>query len=73
MILLTVGGVCSPGHLVLGGGVCSRGCLLPGGSAPGGLLLPGGVPGGDPPRTATAAGGTYPTRMHSCFLLNFSK
>ena len=25
-----------------------------------------GVPGGDPPRTATAAGGTHPTGMHSC-------
>ena len=36
-----------------GGGVCSWG----------GLLL--GVPGGDPP--ATAAGGTHPTGMHSCF------
>ena len=32
----------------------------PGGSAP------GGVPGGDP-RMATAAGGTHPTGMHSCF------
>ena len=28
---------------------------------------PGGVPGGDPPRTTTAAGGTHPTGMHSCF------
>ena len=27
---------------------------------------PGGVPGGDPPK-ATAAGGTHPTGMHSCF------
>ena len=25
-----------------------------------------GVPGGDPPPTATAAGGTHPTGMHSC-------
>ena len=31
----------------------------------GGLV--GGVPGGDP-RTATAAGGTHPTGMYSCFL-----
>ena len=31
----------------------------------GGCLL-GGVPGGDPPGTATAAGGTHPTGMHSC-------
>ena len=34
----------------------------------GGCLVPGGVPGGDPPGTATAAGGTYPTGMHSCFI-----
>ena len=26
-----------------------------------------GVPGRDPPRTVTAAGGTHPTGMHSCF------
>ena len=32
----------------------------------GGCLLPGGLPGGDPLRTATAAGGTHPTGMHSC-------
>ena len=56
------------------GGVCSRGCLVwclvPGGCAPGGVPGPGGsaprgVPGGDP-QTATAAGGTHPTGMHSC-------
>ena len=29
-----------------------------------------GVPGGDPPPTATAAGGTHPTGMHSCFVIN---
>ena len=41
-----------------GPGGCSGGCLLPG----------RGVPGGDPPPpgTATAAGGTYPTGVHSC-------
>ena len=38
-----------------------------------GGLLQGGVcsrgePGGDPPETATAAGGTHPTGMHSCLL-----
>ena len=33
-----------------------------GGSTPGGRV---GVPGGDPPRTATAVGGTHPTEMHS--------
>ena len=42
--------------LLMGGGVCS-----------GGVPAPGGVPGGDPPGTATAAGGTHPTGMHSCF------
>ena len=57
------GGVCSQGGLLLGvpgpGGVCSRGYLLLGGSAPGGWR--------SPPGTATAAGGTHPTGMHSCF------
>ena len=28
------------------------------------------MPGGDPPGTATAAGGTHPTGMHSCFTYN---
>ena len=43
------------------------GGLLPGGlPGPGGVSAPGGMPGGDPP-TATAAGGTHPTGMHSCF------
>ena len=36
----------------------------------GGVLAPGGlvwgVPDGDPPPTATAAGGTHPTAIHSC-------
>ena len=57
--------------------------LFGGGSAPGGGLVPGGrgclvlgrgawswgrgVPGGDPP-TATAAGGTHPTGMHSIYV-----
>ena len=48
------------------------GCLVPGGLLPGGLLLggpgPGGLPDGDPPRTATAVGGTHPTGMHSCLI-----
>ena len=49
-------------------GVCSGGVPAPGegGSAPGGCLVLGGVPGGDPLGTATAAGGTHPTGMHSC-------
>ena len=36
-----------------------------GGLVPGRVPGPGG-PGGDPPRMATAAGGTHPTGMHSC-------
>ena len=50
------------------------GCLVwgVGGLLPGGCLLlgvpaSGRVPVGDPPRTATAAGGTHPTGMHSCW------
>ena len=53
-----------------------RGCFLPQGlPSQGGVLPPGGVPGGDPPGTATAAGGTHPTGMHSClgFKFFFSK
>ena len=70
------GGVC----LVLWGAWSEGGlCLVLGGLVPGGAWLRGGLvwgvsgpggawwrPGGDP-RTATAAGGTHPTGMHSCF------
>ena len=75
--------VCPRGESGPGGGACSRGCLLHGVvpaprevSASGGFWSqegalggsgPRGVPGGDPP-TATAAGGTHPTGMHSCFI-----
>ena len=45
------------------GGAWSRGGL----SGPRGVPGPGGSPGGDPPGTATAAGGTHPTGMHSCW------
>ena len=62
-------GMCDSVHrgCLVPGGVCSRGeCLVPGG-----CLAPEGVPGpgtgGDPPETATAAGGTHPTGMHSCY------
>ena len=55
--------------------ILSTGGSAPGGvPGPGGGLVPGsggvcswGVPGGDPPGTVTAAGGTHPTGMHSCF------
>ena len=63
----TRGGCAIPACLAPEGGVLSQyalqqeGCLVPGGSAS------GGGPGGDPPQMATAAGGTHPTGMHSCF------
>ena len=68
-------GVSAPGGggcLVPGGVVWSQGGL--GVPAPGGGTcsrrvwsgLVGGVPGGYPPGTATAAGSTHPTGMHSC-------
>ena len=62
----------APGGSALGGCAWSWGGLLPGGCLLlGGRLLPGGVPGGAPtPGTATAAGGTHPTAMHSCFRSN---
>ena len=49
------------------------GGLVLGGSGPGGCLVswdlvPGGLPGKDPPM-ATAAGGMHPTRMHSCLAI----
>ena len=67
-------GVCDSVHRE--GGACSQGGSAPRGSAPGvvpgrgGILLPGGLLRGGawwrPPQTATAAGGTHPTGMHSC-------
>ena len=59
-----LGGCLVPGRVSGLGGVCSGGGLLRGG------LLRGGVPGGDPSGTATAAGGTHPTGMHSCFKIS---
>ena len=50
------------GCLVWGEGVCSGGVPAPG---EGGLL--GGLM--ETPRTATAAGGTHPTGMHSCLFI----
>ena len=60
------GGVPAPGGVcLLPGDVCSQGVPALGGGVwgPG----PGGFPGGDPPETATAAGGMHPTGMHSCW------
>ena len=65
-------------RILFRGGESSRGCLLPGGRElppggmppPRGVLPPGGMPGGDPPGTATAAGGTHPTGMHSCKVMS---
>ena len=45
------------------------GVLDPGGAWSWGDAWSGGVPGGDPPGTATGAGGTHPTGMHSCLTL----
>ena len=54
------------GGACLVSGVCSGGSLLGGGvPAPGGSA-PGGADWWRPPPTATAAGGTHPTGMHSC-------
>ena len=60
----------APGGSAPGGGVALgrsalEGCLV-GGSAPRGVPGPGGA-WWRPPGTATAAGGTHPTGMHSCF------
>ena len=67
------GGACSGGCLLPGGvvpvleGFMLRGASSQGGPAPGRwcLVLGGGLV--ETPPTATAAGGTYPTGMHSCF------
>ena len=59
MILLIWGEGCAWSRGVPGLG---KGVWYLGGSAPGGWL----VPGGEPPGTGTAAGGTHPTGMHSC-------
>ena len=53
-MILSTAGVCLAWGAVCSGGVC----LVPGGAC------------GDPPGTATAAGGTHPTGMHSCLLVN---
>ena len=68
VILFTGGGVGPGGGPGPGGrGAWSQGGLVWGGSGPGAVPAPRGVPGGDPPPMATAAGGTHPTGMHSCY------
>ena len=85
MILCTTGGVPPPGEgVLLMGGAFSRGDASSWGGASssgGGASCRGvcswggawswwGVPGGGPPVTTTAVGGTHPTGMHSCYRLN---
>ena len=80
-VILTTGGVCLvpgggggglvPGGCLFSGGAWSQGgCLVPGEGVPGPgggwCLVPGGCLVETPPGTATAAGGTHPTGMHSC-------
>ena len=65
-------GASGPGGCLLGG-VCSRGGGLsgPGGAWSGGLVSQHALRQTPPPgETATAADGTHPTGMHSCFKLN---
>ena len=65
--------------MVLGGYMVPGGCLVrggvpgPGGCAWSGGCMVSGVPGGDPPRMATAVGGMYPTGMHSCYDKKFEE
>ena len=58
---------CSQGGAWSRGGVPGLGVPGPGGACSWEGECSQGVPGGDPPhQTATAAGGTHPTGMHSC-------
>ena len=65
------GGACHGGVDGVGGGWCGggghgpRGCMVLGVHGTGGCMVPGGCLVQTPP-TATAAGGTHPTGMHSC-------
>ena len=72
-VILLTGGVSAPrGGLLWGGCLLPGGCLLGGVSAPGGVCsrgvsAPGWCAWWRSPRIATAAGGTHPTGMHSCY------
>ena len=57
------------GYLVPGGCLVRGGVPGPGGCLVRGVPGPGGVSGGDPPRTATAAGSTHPTGMYPCSII----
>ena len=59
----------SVSHSVHGGG---GGCLVLGAWSRGVCAWSQGGPGRDPPEMATAAGGTHPTGMHSCYILIFT-
>ena len=76
MILSTAGGLL-PGGAWSQGGCLVQGGAWSGGSAPGRVCSGGGsTPGGAwrrPPGMATAAAGTHPTGMHSCFDAVFGK
>ena len=58
---------CSWGRGCLVPGVCSGGVPGPGGSAPRRVGIPACTEADPPGETATAADGTHPTGMHSCF------
>ena len=67
-VILSTGRESAPGGGAWsGGGLPGRGCLALGGGA-----WSEGVPGGDPPGTATAVSGTHPAGMHSCFYIVMS-
>ena len=67
-------GLLPPANEVWSKVICLQACVCPRGGVAwswgGWVHGPGGVHGGDPP-TATAAGGTHPTRMHSCLFMKF--
>ena len=66
--VLPPGGCFLPGSVLPPGGASSQGVLPRGGASFRGCFLPAGLV-ETPPGTATAAGGTHPTRMHSCSLM----
>ena len=58
--------------LLTGGCACSGGCMVPGGAwSRGECMVSGGLV--ETPPSPTAAGGTHPTGMHSCFSIFLPK